>query len=135
MKKRKSNRLKGYNYSQIGYYFVTVETKYNICHLGKIINKKMFLSPIGEYAKMCWKNITIHFPHIKVDSFVIMPNHIHGILVIEEPLISKRLVWGNNYCPILTQNNRPILTQNNRPILTKNNRPILTKNKYNTHQR
>ena len=80
---RRSIRLKNYDYSGIGAYFVTVCTWDRRCLFGEIISGEMQLSQAGETVDKCWKEIPVHFPHVKTDEYTIMPNHIHGILIIE----------------------------------------------------
>ena len=79
---RRSIRLKDYDYSQGGAYFVTILAKKRECVFGEIVNGEMHLSKIGQVAEECWEEIPRHFPDIDLDAYVIMPNHIHGILVI-----------------------------------------------------
>ncbi|GAB4227105.1 MAG: transposase [Stanieria sp.] len=81
---RKSIRLKGYNYCQAGQYFITICTYQKQCLFGEIINGKTQLNEYGKIAEYCWQTIPEHFPKIQLDLFVIMPNHIHGILVITD---------------------------------------------------
>jgi REP element-mobilizing transposase RayT len=72
------------DYSQPGAYFVTICAfqKQNI--FGTVENGRVQLSPIGEIARACWVDMPNHFPGVKVDTFVVMPNHVHGILAIVE---------------------------------------------------
>jgi REP element-mobilizing transposase RayT len=79
---RRSVRLKGYNYSQPGAYFITICTKDKIRILGNVEGEKVIYSPIGKIAEECWLNIPNHFPDIELDQWIIMPNHIHGIIFI-----------------------------------------------------
>jgi REP element-mobilizing transposase RayT len=81
---RRSIRLKGYDYSQAGAYFVTICTHNRECLFGKINDGTMFLNEMGEIAKQCWLEIPNHFPNVTLDEFVIMPNHIHGIIIIND---------------------------------------------------
>ena len=94
-KNRKLNRLKGYNYAQDGWYFVTICAKNREHFFGKIVNGEMRLSKIGETAEKFWREIVIHFPDVKLDEFIVMPNHIHGIIIIE-----NNIVGNNNYCSL-----------------------------------
>ncbi len=80
---RKLNRLKNYNYTQDGYYFVTICTKNREEFFGQIGNVKIGLNEFGKMARKYWLEIPNHFPNVKSDEFVIMPNHIHGILIID----------------------------------------------------
>lgn len=79
---RKSIRLQGYDYSQEGLYFVTLCTQGMVCLFGEIMKREMHLNEVGEIAEECWNNIPNHFPHIEIFDYIIMPNHIHGILGI-----------------------------------------------------
>jgi putative transposase len=78
----RSIRLRGYDYAQAGAYFVTICTHGQNCFLGEIVDEGMMLSSYGKIAKTCLEGIPQHFAHAKVDAFVIMPNHLHGIIVL-----------------------------------------------------
>ena len=79
---RKNIRLKNYNYSQQGYYFVTICIKDHKCLLGKIIDNKMILNQFGIIVEKFWLEIPNRFENVKLLEYVIMPNHIHGIIHI-----------------------------------------------------
>ena len=81
---RRSIRLKGYDYSSPGAYFVTIVTRGHKCIFGKIIGSEMNLSQLGWVAHECWAGLPDHFPHVEVEPFVVMPNHIHAIVIIYE---------------------------------------------------
>jgi putative transposase len=89
MIKRKPNRLRDYDYSLEGYYFVTICTKNRVEWFGKVENGEMCLSTFGKVAKDFWAEIPLHFQHIRIDEFSVMPNHVHGILIIEEDLVGN----------------------------------------------
>jgi putative transposase len=79
---RRSIRLQGYDYAQDGAYFVTLLT-YRRAHLfGDVSDGEMTLSTPGCVADTCWWGISDHFPGVTLDAFVVMPNHLHGIIVI-----------------------------------------------------
>ena len=80
---RRSIRLKEYDYSQDGYYYVTICTRNRECWFGDIVNGEMKLSDIGKIVEQYWIEITKHFDNTLLDVFVMMPNHLHGIVVIE----------------------------------------------------
>jgi len=80
---RRSIRLKGYDYAQPGGYFVTFCVREHACELGQIIDGKMTLSDTGRIVHDFWIQIPVHFPNVSVDMFVVMPNHVHAILMIE----------------------------------------------------
>ncbi len=79
---RRSIRLQGYDYSQPGIYFITLCTQNRECLFGEILNGEMRLNEFGKIAHQCWLEMPHHFPHVQLDEFVIMPDHIHGIIVL-----------------------------------------------------
>ncbi|MBZ0276474.1 MAG: transposase [Anaerolineae bacterium] len=83
--RKNSLRLKGYDYSQSGAYFVTI-LAYKRLHLfGSIAeNATVSLTKLGNYAENCWQQIPQHFASVELDVSIIMPNHIHGILVLHD---------------------------------------------------
>jgi len=83
MDQRKPNRLKNYDYSQNGYYFVTICTRNRQEWFGIIENGEMKLNENGKIAERIWREIPGHFVNIELDEFVVMPNHIHGIICIK----------------------------------------------------
>ena len=79
-----STRLKKWDYGSPAHYFVTICTYNRISFFGDVVKGKMILSKIGEIADKFWKEIPQHFDNAQLDEFIVMPNHIHGILVIVE---------------------------------------------------
>ncbi|MDZ7371262.1 MAG: transposase [candidate division KSB1 bacterium] len=79
---RRSIRLKGYDYTQPGAYFITICTHERAHVFGAVADGTMRLNDAGRIAAQCWRDIPAHFPHVKLDAFVIMPNHVHGVLWI-----------------------------------------------------
>lgn len=79
---RKSIRLKGYDYSSEGAYYVTIVAQGRECLFGEIVNGEMILNEYGKIVQKWWDEIPIHFPNVELGAFVIMPNHIHGIIFI-----------------------------------------------------
>ena len=79
---RRSIRLKGYDYSRAGKYFLTICTYQRQCLSGDIVDGAMILNDVGAVAQHCWVGIPQHFPQVELDDFVIMPNHVHGIVSI-----------------------------------------------------
>jgi putative transposase len=80
---RRSIRLEGYDYSSAGAYFVTVCAKERECLFGDVVSGKMCLNDAGRVVHDTWRAMPRRFPTINVDEFVIMPNHVHGIVVID----------------------------------------------------
>ena len=79
-----SNRLKNWDYSTNAAYFITICTQNREHFFGKIINGEMHLNELGENATRFWLDIPIHFPFIELGNFVVMPNHMHGLLIINK---------------------------------------------------
>ncbi len=79
---RRSIRLKGYDYSRSGYYFVTMCTHNRECLFGEIINGEMALNEYGGIVSESWKWLGVQYDHVELDAWTIMPNHMHGIIVI-----------------------------------------------------
>ena len=90
---RHSVRLYGHDYSREGLYFVTICTQNRVCLFGEIFNGELILNEIGNIAKECWLAIPKHYSYIELHEFVIMPNHVHGIIEIDEH------VWANYHSP------------------------------------
>lgn len=80
-----SARLPNWDYSSNSAYFITICAVNRQHFFGKIKNDEIELSTIGEIANQCWLNIPNHFPYSYLDEFIVMPNHIHGIVLIEKP--------------------------------------------------
>lgn len=80
---KKHYRLSHFDYSRPGYYFITICVKDRRELLGKVMNGQMDMSEIGKIAKKFWMEIPDRFSNIRLDQWVIMPNHMHGILVID----------------------------------------------------
>ena len=97
-RRRNSLRLKGYNYSRAGAYFITICTA-NRKHLfGRIHHGVMHLNEYGKIAHKTWAHLSDSFPSIRLDAFVIMPNHIHGIIILKKhaqkkPSIPQIISW------------------------------------------
>ena len=79
---RRSIRLKGYDYSSEGAYYVTIVTQGRECLFSEIIDGEMYLNEYGEIVQKWWNEIPIHFSILELGAFVIMPNHVHGIIFI-----------------------------------------------------
>ena len=86
---RRSIRLKNYDYSLPGGYFITICTRKRECIFGKIIRGEMILNEFGNIIGHTWQNIPNHFGHIQLDTFQIMPNHVHGIIFINDIVGAK----------------------------------------------
>lgn len=80
---RRSPRLSGFDYSQDRACFVTICTHERRCLFGRVSDGEMILNAAGRIAAARWRDIPAHFPAVWLDAFVIMPNHVHGILVFQ----------------------------------------------------
>jgi putative transposase len=80
---RRSVRLKEYDYSQAGAYYVTIVTWHRILLFGEIVNAESQLSNYGKIVEKWWNEIPNHFPNVRTGAFVVMPNHVHGIIFID----------------------------------------------------
>lgn len=124
-----SSRLRGYDYSQPGSYFITICTRNRIPFFGEIDNDKMILSEIGRIVKEEWFATPKIRPNmnIEMDAFVIMPNHIHGIIVIYPcrdvmHLISTDHIDSNKFVP--QSNNIPSIIRGIKSSVTIRARKI-----------
>ncbi len=77
---RRSIRLTGYDYTQNGNYFLTICTRNRECLFGEVHDGRIYLSNYGRIVNECWQKIPDHFPQIILHEYVIMPNHVHGII-------------------------------------------------------
>ncbi len=79
---RKRNRLSGFDYSQAGAYFVTIVARNRACVFGEVVGGKMALNPAGKMVDTAWCEFPEHYPGVNVDWHIVMPNHLHGIVVL-----------------------------------------------------
>ena len=86
--RHKHPRLRGYDYCQVGAYFVTICTHHREHLFGRVINGSMASDPImelndaGRIVQQCWDALPLHYPVVQLDAFQVMPNHVHGIILI-----------------------------------------------------
>jgi REP element-mobilizing transposase RayT len=85
--RRRSPRLKEYDYAQPGAYFVTIVTQNRSSLFGDVTEGTIQLNVVGELIKFWWKELKNRFPVIETDEFVIMPNHLHGIIIVVDPTV------------------------------------------------
>jgi putative transposase len=79
---RRSIRLKGYDYSQPGAYFITLVTHGRDCIFGEVIEGDMVLNWYGKTVHRDWMDLPHHYPFVTLDAFIVMPNHVHAIVVL-----------------------------------------------------
>jgi putative transposase len=80
-----STRWPSWDYGSNAAYFVTLCTAKRECVFGTITDGNNFLTALGRSARDCWKEIPGHFPFVELGEFVVMPNHVHGIVIINKP--------------------------------------------------
>ncbi len=108
----KTTRLSNYDYSGDGWYFVTICTKKMVNYYGEIRDYIMGLNEIGCITAKFWQEIPKHFKNVRIDEWVVMPNHVHGIVVIDRP---------NSY---LSQRKDAINRVSTNGGITKNRNPM-----------
>jgi REP element-mobilizing transposase RayT len=79
---RHSIRLRGYDYSKEGAYFITICTQNRECLFGEIVDGRMVLNEAGRMIQSVWDELPQHYPGVDIDAFMVMPNHIHGIIFL-----------------------------------------------------
>jgi len=97
MRERKRTRLENYDYSKNGYYFITICAENREEWFGKVEKEEMILNQYGKIVNQCWDDLPSHYLNCSLDTFVIVPNHIHGIIVI----LNNNTV-GNGLKPVPT---------------------------------
>ena len=100
-----SSRYPDWDYRRSAAYFVTICTKNRDCYFGDIIDRKMRFSETGNIANKCWMEISNHFPFVNADVYIIMPNHIHGIIVINN--IAVGTLHATSLPNPITKNDEP----------------------------
>ena len=81
-RRRRPTRLPQFDYSQQGAYFVTICTRNRACLFGEVVDGEMQLSDVGEVAHAMWERIPTHAPLVETDAWIVMPNHVHGVIFI-----------------------------------------------------
>jgi putative transposase len=83
---RNSIRLRTFDYRSTGAYFITICTFQKEPILAEINNGETLLTALGEVVQQCWDEIPQHFPNVELDMSIVMPNHLHAIFMIHEPV-------------------------------------------------
>jgi len=122
-----SSRLQTWDYGNEGAYFITICTNGRKQYFGRITGGAMILNDTGKMAERFWKEIPDQFPFIELDNFVIMPNHVHGILIIKRGTAETRLIASLLHSPCVShsqfqpQPNEPGgVTGNKNPMFHNN---------------
>ncbi|MBK8581119.1 MAG: hypothetical protein IPL86_04550 [Flavobacteriales bacterium] len=97
---RRSIRLKGYDYTLAGAYYVTVCTEGRLHQFGEVKDDEMVVNAFGAVVQRCWDAIPEHMPMAVLDEFIVMPNHVHGILVITDRQAVSPPVGAGNFPPL-----------------------------------
>jgi len=114
-KAKKQYRLPYYNYASSGYYFVTLCTKNRLKYFGSVQNGSIILSDIGRIVERSWQYIPRSSSFATLDQFVIMPNHLHGIILLDNPyedreLTEKRFEIRNNSLSVIIRTFKAAVT-------------------------
>jgi REP element-mobilizing transposase RayT len=99
---RRSIRLRGYDYSKVGAYFVTICAQNRTCLFGEIVDGGMRLNDAGQMVQLVWNEMPAFYPGVETDEFVVMPNHIHGIIILVGAAPRGRPVLGQARGPAPT---------------------------------
>ena len=132
-KQQKQYRYKDYDYSQSGFYFVTICTKNHQIFFGDIIKSgteycpicEMKLSEIGKIVEKYWLEIPKHFPFVYLDEWIIMSNHIHGVIEIDKS--SSEFKIGTGQCPVPTGSSFGHVTPKSLSTIIGSFKSIVTK--------
>ena len=81
---RRSIRLKEFDYSSSGAYFITICTQQRECFLSQIVDEETNLSGNGKIVQEVWDKLPLHYTNLELDAFVVMPNHIHGVILLAD---------------------------------------------------
>jgi putative transposase len=121
---RRSIRLDGYDYSRVGVYYVTICVQGRACLLGNVVDGSVRLSPDGVLVDNCWRRISAHFPNVVLDAWIVMPNHLHGLIKITPPppniparTLGQVVAWFKyqSTCAVDEQRGEPV-----RPLWQRN---------------
>ncbi|MCW0483794.1 transposase [Gaoshiqia sediminis] len=108
---RRNIRLPNHDYSQPCSYFVTINIKLGQCLFGRASSPtEIQHSPLGKVAGQCWLSIPDHFPHVQLDEFVVMPNHLHGIIHLGNPPVTGTLPGYGIPWPYAPDENRNVVS-------------------------
>lgn len=101
-RRRKSLRLASWDYRWAGAYFVTIVTRGRAPLFGAVVDGAMRVNGYGDTAARCWEDIPAHFPHTVADVAIVMPNHVHGIIIIADnpPSLTKPVVGAHHDTPL-----------------------------------
>ena len=134
---RRSLRLKDYDYAQAGAYFVTLCTRKRICLLGDVLDGIMQRNETGQIVAEEWLAIPTHFPHATLDQFIVMPNHMHGIIIVGAQFIAPKQGMDKqgamNRAPTLGKMVRAFKARSTRGIRCQTNAQFAWQRNYYEH--
>ncbi|HET54224.1 MAG TPA: hypothetical protein ENN33_03295 [Ignavibacteria bacterium] len=117
MKNRKRNRLPEYDYSNPAWYYVTICTHKHIHHFGEVKNGEMILNEFGKMTNKFLEEIPSHYSTVELDEYIVMPNHIHAIIIIND-------VGVDHHRPRTNDNNRNIAKNDIISVGVEDIRPL-----------
>ena len=123
--KRRSIRLRGYDYSSPGAYFITICAHGHESLFGTVTDGRLILNGYGKIVRECWYDLPRHYPHVTIDAFVVMPNHVHGVIVLLAEAIGA-VGAGLKPAPTTTERRRQALPEVVRGFKTFSARRINT---------
>jgi putative transposase len=97
--RRRSLRLQGYDYAQADAYFITICTQDRACLFGEVVDGSMSWNAAGQLAATMWIDMSVRFPDVELDAFVVMPDHIHGIIVLPDRAAVGAPSWAPRTAP------------------------------------
>ena len=117
---RHSFRLQGYDYTQVGAYFITIVSHQRSSLFGKILDGELIPNTVGQIVQFTWNALPAHFPGTGLDAFIIMPNHIHGIVHITER--RRQSVGAQHAAPL-----RPYVQPGSLGVIVRSFKAAVTK--------
>jgi len=127
---RRSVRLQGYDYSELGAYFVTVCARDRKSVFGFIVDGEMRLNRFGEIVRETWEGLPEHYLSIKLGSFIIMPNHIHAVIIITGAGLSPAPTPAHTPLPEIVQALKSFSTRRCNEISGRSGKSIWQRNYY-----
>jgi len=118
---RRPNRLSGYDYSLPGYYFITICAAQHQCLFGKIHHLALEPTSLGRLCRQEWLCLPQRFSHIQLDDYVIMPNHLHGIVQIFDDIHGQDMLHTSGH---VVKGSLAVIMQSFKTLVTKKIRQI-----------
>ena len=109
---RKSIRLRGYDYAQAGAYFITICANAHLCVFGEVDDGVMKTNLAGDAVARAWEEISLNYPGVNVDALIVMPNHVHGVIILSNETPSSSVGATPCGCPVI---DTPVIDSENEP--------------------